>query len=144
MSHHYYYYVFVLLDISFIYRNNLTVVDALIVSGKGATSNLYVKEAITVEDDECDEGAEPEEEDVMSSGWKTKEPQHVLHYEIKEGSLKSCIKSGSPGEWCTIELNTCMSQKLFYEDMHVIMKYIYYHCKSLSEKISLQLVHLIN
>lgn len=49
------------------FSNNLTVVDALIVSGKGATSGIRIKEA--------DE-----------SGY--------LGYEIRESSLKSCSTHG--------------------------------------------------
>lgn len=73
-------------------------VDALIVSGKGASSNLYVKEAIEVVDEECAEEEDVlEEEEMTSLGAKKKEPELVLHYEIKEGSLKSCLNINSPG-----------------------------------------------
>lgn len=51
----------------YVSRNNLTVVDALIVSGKGASGNLYIKQ------------------DVSSKTVGTD-----LYYEVKESSLKGC------------------------------------------------------
>ena len=59
------------------FSNNLTVVDALIVSGKGATSGIRIKEA--------DE-----------SGY--------LGYEIRESSLKSCSTHGKCLNICFILL----------------------------------------
>lgn len=73
-------------------------VDALIVSGKGATSNLYVKEAIELEDDPEQEIEEEVTSSMTSSGHKQrKDKQMVLHYEIKESSLRSCLKTSAIG-----------------------------------------------
>lgn len=71
------------------FRNNLTVVDALVVSGKGATSNLYIKEATK----------------VMEEGYNT---DTYLRYDVKEASLKPCLISPgkrtprSPSAWLDI------------------------------------------
>lgn len=61
---------------SLVYRNNLTVVDALIVSGRGASSYLYVREELQFRD---------ESQANMST----------LKYEIHENSLGSCSLHGS-------------------------------------------------
>lgn len=60
------------------YRNNLTVIDALIVSGKGATSNLYIKEAMEVGEEEAD----------IAERYGS---DRYIRYDVKEASLKSCL-----------------------------------------------------
>lgn len=96
------------LFISLLFRNNLTVIDMLIVSGKGATSNLYIKEAALASQTE---GEVVGVGDQAARRYKT---ESYIRYDVKESALKSCrsVSHGNIGScrYCLLSYNHFIQQ----------------------------------